>query len=122
MRSIRSALMLVTACICASCAGIPLSAGPKLKGDVSSVSSADIQAAIAVVQRSLVSRGHTFRHVYLVEVTDHNAMLIYCARDYGTDEPVRGELAEMRRVRGKWKITRLDEYYEPNVIVTGMND
>ena len=82
------------------------------------MSSADIRAAVIVVQQSLVKRGYGFKHVYLVDVIDHNEMLVYYTSGYGTDEPVKGELSEVRRVKEKWRITQL-MYYDPNIIVQG---
>ena len=100
----------------ASCA----STRPVVYSDSTTVSAADIQIAIELVQQRCLRERRGFLPVYLVDVDRLDRVYIHCGPHYGVADAAGALEFTLERKQGTWHITGVSQY-TPNperVIIT----
>jgi len=100
----------------ASCA----TTGPPVYSDSATVSTADIQTAIALVKQRCVREKRGVLPVYRVDVDRFDRVFVHCGPHYGVADAAGALTFIVERKQGSWHITGMSQY-TPNperVIVT----
>jgi hypothetical protein len=93
---------------------------PAIYNHSGTVSPADIQAAIQLVQQRCVREGRGVLLVFRVDVDRFDRMFVHCGAHYGVADAADALTFFVERRRGTWQITGMSQY-TPNperVIVT----
>jgi hypothetical protein len=93
---------------------------PAIYSDSSTVSRADIQRAIQLVQQRCVREGRGMLQVFRVDVSRFDEIFVHCGPHYGVADAAGALTFFLERRRGTWQITGMSQY-TPNperVIVT----
>ena len=117
VRSMPIARMLLIPALLAltSCASTPV-----IYSDSTTVSRADIQTAIELVQQRCVREGRGLLLVFRVDVDRVDRIFVHCGPHYGVADAAGALTFFVERHRGSWQITGMSKY-TPNperVIVT----
>jgi hypothetical protein len=118
VRSMRVAQLSVFSALLAlaSCA----TTGPAIYSDSATVSTADIQTAIALVQQRCIREKRGVLPIYRVDVDRFDRVFIHCGPHYGVADAAGALTFIVERKQGSWHITGMSQY-TPNperVIVT----
>ncbi len=109
--SVFPALLLLTSCA---------ATGPAIYSDSVTVSAADIQTAIGLVQQRCIHEKRGLLPVYRVDVDRSDRIFIRCGPHYGVADAAGSLTFIIERKQGRWRITGMSRY-TPNserVIVT----
>src|SRR5437764_5612453 len=98
--------MLSTLLALASCA----TTGPAIYSDSATVSRADIQTAIALVQQRCIREKRVVLPVYRVDVDRFDRVFIHCGPHYGVADATGALTFIVERKQGSWRITGLSQY------------
>ena len=93
---------------------------PAIYNHSRTVSPADIQAAIQLVQQQCVHEGRGVLPVFKVDVDSFDRMFVHCGPHYGVADAAGALTFFVERRRGTWQVTGMSQY-TPNperVIVT----
>jgi len=99
----------------ASCASTPV-----IYSDSTTVSRADIDTAVQIVQQRCVREGRGLLPVFRVDVDRLDRIFVHCGPHYGVADAAGALTFFVERHRGTWQITGMSRY-TPNperVIVT----
>jgi hypothetical protein len=93
---------------------------PAIYSDSPTVSRADIQTAIEVVQQRCSREGRGLLPVFRIDVNRLDEILVHCGPHYGVADAAGALTFFVERRQGRWQITGMTQY-TPNperVIVT----
>ena len=94
--------------------------GPAIYSDSTTVSHADIQTAVELVQQRCVREGRGLLPVFRVDVNRFDEIFVHCGPHYGVADAAGALTFFVERHQGTWQITGMSRY-TPNperVIVT----
>ena len=94
--------------------------GPAIYSDSATVSTADIQTAIGLVQQRCIHQKRGVLPIYRVDVDRFDRVFIHCGPHYGVADAAGALTFIVERKQGSWHITGMS-VYTPNperVIVT----
>jgi hypothetical protein len=94
--------------------------GPAIYSDSTTVSHADIQTAVELVQKRCVREGRGLLPVFRVDVDRFDEIFVHCGAHYGVADAAGALTFFVERRQGTWQITGMSRY-TPNperVIVT----
>jgi hypothetical protein len=90
----------------ASCA----TTGPAIYSDSATVSRADIQTAIALVQQRCIREKRGVFPIYRVDVDGFDRVFIHCGPHYGVADAAGALTFIVERKQGSWHITGMSQY------------
>ena len=90
-----------------SCAGT----GSAIYSDSTTVSSADIQTAIQLVQQRCIHEGRGLLPVYRVDVDRSDRIFVHCGPHYGVADAAGALTFFVERRRDTWQITGMSQVH-----------
>jgi hypothetical protein len=120
LRLVRSMLIARTLLMPALFALASCASTPVIYSDSTTVSHADIDTAVEIVQQRCVREGRGLLPVFRVDVDRLDRIFVHCGPHYGVADAAGALTFFVERRRGTWQITGMSQYTRnpERVIVT----